>query len=67
LNLVGEMQNTEQKTNQRMPGRSSAVVGSDVTHGPVGAKPTEKPPATGPVPPAKKPVIKDMPRKPAKH
>jgi hypothetical protein len=52
------MQNTTQKTNQRMPGRSADVVGNELGNGPVGATPSAKPPgAPQPVTP-KKPAIK---------
>jgi hypothetical protein len=58
------MQNTTQKTNQRMPGRSSDVVGNELGNGPVGATPSATPPV-GPEP-VKKPVIK-LDRKPRPH
>jgi hypothetical protein len=58
------MQNTTQKTNERMPSRSDEVIGKDVGNNPQGAKPSDK--ATPPQAPKRKqkPVIKvqKMPR-----
>jgi hypothetical protein len=62
------MQNTTQKTNQRMPGRSDEVVGNQTGTRPVGATPSAKPPS-GPIPtppPPKKPVAQLKP-KPPRH
>lgn len=58
------MQNTTQKTNQRMPGRSDEVIGNQTGTGPVGATPSANPPR-GPLPtPVKKPVAKLKPKPP---
>lgn len=61
------MQNTTQKTNQRMPGRSEDVVGNQTgKSGVLGATPSAKPPG-GPLPtPPKKPVAQLKP-KPPRH
>jgi hypothetical protein len=51
------MQNTTQKTNQRMPGRSADVIGNDLGNRPAGATPAAKPAGT-PREHVPKPVIK---------
>jgi hypothetical protein len=61
---MGVMQNSTQKTNQRMPGRSQEVVGNEAGNGPVGATPSAKPPGTPTPPPPKKPVIQLKPKPP---
>jgi hypothetical protein len=54
------MQNTIQKTNQRMPGRSAEVIGNDLGNRPAGATPAaEDTPPPAPVPKA---VIKLNPK-----
>jgi hypothetical protein len=60
------MQNTTQKTNQRMPGRSEEVIGSQTGKGPVGATPSVKPLGAPPPTPVKKPVVQLKP-KPPRH
>jgi hypothetical protein len=50
------MQNTTQKTNQRMPGRSAEVVGNELRNGP-GSMPSAQP-LSSPAPAPAKPAIK---------
>jgi hypothetical protein len=56
------MQNTTQKTNERMPSRSAEVIGKDVGNNPHGAKPAGK--TTPPKAPKRKqkPVVGKKPR-----
>ncbi len=59
------MQNTTQKTNQRMPGRSAEVVGSELGNVSPVPPPT---PGTPPPAPVQKPVIKLDPKaRPPRH
>jgi len=60
------MQDTTQKTNQRMPGRSEEVIGDQTGKGPIGATPSVKPLSTPPPPPPKKPAVPLKP-KPRHH
>ena len=55
------MQNTERKTNQRMPGRSAAVIGNELGKGPVTATPSVKPASISPSP--QKPPATDVSKK----
>ena len=55
------MQNTERKTNQRMPGRSAAVIGNELGNGPVAATPSVKPAGINPSP--QKPQATDVSKK----